>query len=168
MVVFDASTLILLLSPRTSEDDTARLDSLLAALKKSGEKVIIPTPALSELLAGAGRATGDYLAAIRTSSAYRVVDFDQKAAIECARIVEEAHRTGDKRGGSKASWAKVKFDQQIVAIALVAGAHTIYSDDDDVGRLGAKYGLKVLKVADLPLPPEAAQGRLDIDPLPAS
>jgi hypothetical protein len=38
---------------------------------------------------------------------------------------------GDKRVGSDATWAKVKFDRQIVAIAQVRRATAIYSDDAD-------------------------------------
>ena len=162
MVVFDASTLIALLRPRSSSDDAARLLAVIAELKKAGDKVAIPTPALSELLAGAGRASGEYLASIRASSVYRVVNFDQKAAIECARIVVDAQRTGDKRGGAKGTWAKIKFDQQIVAIALVVGAHTVYSEDDHVRSLAVKYRMNAVKIGDLPLPPEAAQQKLDL------
>jgi predicted nucleic acid-binding protein len=58
-----------------------------------------------------------------------VVPFDTRAAIELAVMTRNAIDQGDKRGGVDAPWNKVKFDRQIVAIAKVAGATTIYSDD---------------------------------------
>ncbi|MDA2934247.1 hypothetical protein MYX82_07875, partial [Acidobacteria bacterium AH-259-D05] len=56
----------------------------------------------------------------------------------------------------------VKFDRQIVAIAKVENAHTIYSDDDHLKSYGEKVGIKVVSVSDLPLPPPAT-GSLPFD-----
>ena len=41
-----------------------------------------------------------------------------------------------------------------MAIALVAGASRIISDDRDVQVIGARWGVQVLSVEDLPIPPE--------------
>jgi hypothetical protein len=46
----------------------------------------------------------------------------------------------------------VKFDRQIVAVAKVNGAHTIYSDDDDVRKFATKAAMKVIATWDLPVP----------------
>jgi hypothetical protein len=62
-----------------------------------------------------------------------------------------------KRGTSSATWTKIKFDRQIVAIAKVCRATVIYSDDEDVGKIAARARIKVIGLADLPLPPEDAQ-----------
>ena len=57
--------------------------------------------------------------------------------------------------------AKAKFDDQIVAIAAVEGASLIYSDDKDIAKLvGGR--LRVVSIAELPLPPEDAQGTLPL------
>ena len=69
----------------------------------------------------------------------------------------EAAASGNKRGGSNATWAKVKFDRQIIAIAKVNGATTIYSDDDDIEVLGKRAKIDVIGLAQLPLPPQKAQ-----------
>ncbi len=58
------------------------------------------------------------------------------------------------------TWAKLKFDCQIVAIAKVGGATTIYSDDDDVYKLGTAAGIPVVRTRDLELPPDADQAEL--------
>jgi hypothetical protein len=72
--------------------------------------------------------------------------------------------TGDKRGGSAAAWAKVKFDRQIVAIAKVARATAIYSDDADVRVLAATENIAVIGLAELPLAPEEAQIEMQLEP----
>jgi hypothetical protein len=46
----------------------------------------------------------------------------------------------------------MKFDRQIVAIALVSGASVLYSDDDGVVKFAAACGLAVKRVTDLPVP----------------
>jgi hypothetical protein len=94
-------------------------------------------------------------------SVFRIEPFDTKAAIEVAAMTRAALDSGKKRGQSSASWAKVKFDRQIVAIAKVAGATTIYSDDKDLVPLAKAAKIEVIGIADLPLPPEDAQYKLD-------
>ena len=81
--------------------------------------------------------------------------------MECALMLNAALTSGDKRANTK-TWAKAKFDWQIVAIAKVANAHTIYSDNGDLVRIGARHGLMVIKTDDLPLPVSARQGKLDL------
>lgn len=55
-VVFDASILIDLLNPRVKGDRRAKLDHLVAELQKKRTKILIPTPALTELMVHAGSA----------------------------------------------------------------------------------------------------------------
>jgi hypothetical protein len=87
MVVFDATTLLLLLSPEVSlpidpvtqrqvKYAKERLDFLLQELEKSRTKIIIPTPALSEVLVRAGSAGPTYLDRLGSSAAFRIVPFD--------------------------------------------------------------------------------------------
>ena len=52
-----------------------------------------------------------------------------------------------------------------MAIAKVEAADTIYSDDEDVRKLAIQTGLAVIKISELPLPPEMAQGRLGFEEL---
>ena len=103
-----------------------RIDHLVKELEQSRIKIIIPTPALSEILVRAGTAGLAYLDRLNTSAAFRIVSFDQRAAVEVAAMTRDAMATGNKRGGAQGTWAKVKFDRQIVAIAKVEGANIIY------------------------------------------
>lgn len=75
---------------------------------------------------------------------------------ECAYQTARAIAAGDKREGAPAEtpWTKVKFDRQIVAIAIVNGASEIISDDPHVKALGERWGIRVTSVDDLPIPEE--------------
>lgn len=174
MVVFDATILLALLQPdgQPPRDPTTnlpvdrfreRIDFLVATLDKDRRKIIIPTPALSEILVRAGTAGPDYLSQITSSSVFRPVPFDLRAAVEVAAMTREALDSGDKRGGSDEPWAKIKYDWQIVAIAKTEGATIIYSDDRGIYNIGVRNKLTVIKTAQLPLPPECPQGELGFE-----
>jgi hypothetical protein len=161
MVVFDATTLLILLSPtvpapvdpttqRPVEYARERIDYLVEELEKSRTKILIPTPALSEILVRAGSAGPSYLDRINSSAAFRIAPFDQRAAVEVAAMTRDAMAAGNKRGGAQGTWAKVKYDRQIIAIVKVEAADTIYSDDNDVRKLAVQAGLAVIRIADLP------------------
>jgi hypothetical protein len=98
---------------------------------------------------------------------FRIEAFDARAAVEVAAMTRKALDSGRKRGQSAATWAKVKYDRQIVAIAKVCGAATIYSDDGDVRTLAKTVKIDVIGLADLPLPPEKAQIEMDLEPAPS-
>lgn len=126
MVVFDASVLIDLFHPRTHPDRKAKLDHLVADLQRKKIKIVIPTPALSEFLARAGKARDAYHTRLSTSAAFRIAAFDSRAALECALLLDAALTGGDKRAQAR-TWAKAKFDWQIVAIAKVAKGSALVS-----------------------------------------
>lgn len=66
--------------------------------------------------------------------------------------LREARKAGDQREGLPITKSAMKFDRQIVAIALVSGASVLYSDDDGVAKFAAACGLAVKRVTDLPVP----------------
>ena len=166
MKAFDASFLSLLLNekakapidPQTSEPVEGahgRVKQLVRELEKSKNKIIIPTPALSEVLVLADeRGASEYVDTLSKSSVFRIETFDERCAIETAVQLRTAYGSPQgKRLGSDSPWAKIKFDWQIVVIAKVNGADTIYSTDGDIKRLSDRIYLKVINVMDLPLPP---------------
>lgn len=163
ITVIDASVLVYMLDAQAPApidrqtgqplaDCKARVDYLVETLAKRQDKLVIPTPALTEVLAKAGAAGPEWLRLMRQSRHIRLGDFDERAAVECAILAGQRFANG----GGPSPRAKAKFDEQIVAIANVAGAKIIYSDDADIARL-AREGVEVLGVRSLPLPPEAAQ-----------
>ena len=163
MVLFDATALSLLLHPGAKPPNDAkgnpverapeRIENLVRTLEEEKAKIIIPTPAPSELLVVAGPEGAKYLTENNGRSCFKVSDFDQRAAVEAAVQIRSALKQGDKRQGVNATWAKVKFDRQIVAIAKVEGVQKIYSDDADVQKYGKALRNEVKRVDSLPLPP---------------
>src|SRR5690349_18220119 len=125
MVGMDADYLSLLLhpNPRAPNDPSTekpvpktkeKVEFLIETLEKMREKIIVPTPALSEVLCIGIDKASDYLAEINSNHVFEVAPFDEAAGVEAAIATAQARAAGDKRGGSKATWAKVKFDRQIV------------------------------------------------------
>jgi len=174
-VAFDATFLIPLLFPEAAapidpatkkrvEFVQERLDYLVVTLEGTQTKIIIPTPALSELLVHQGDAGLVYLEKFTRTSPFKIESFDERAALEVALAIQRnIYQTGKKRGKSNATWAKVKFDNQIVAIAKVNGCTTIYSDDKDVGALAARARIRVTQVWELDLPPQNPQINLPLE-----
>ncbi len=168
MIVFDANFLIYFLDPKIKEGvgSNSRIDHLVATIEKSGERIIVPTPALSELLVRAGDAGPKYLEIIARSKYFRVAELGTRAAVEAAALTRGAIAQGDKRGATPgADWAKVKFDRQIVAIARAVGATTIFTNDDQLARHAEAIGIKAIKLEDLPEPPVAPQLEMWLDPV---
>jgi hypothetical protein len=101
----------------------------------------------------AGAAGPQYLDTIQKSRRFKVSPFGVRAAVEVAAAIEQAIKKGSKRGGIRATMAKVNFDRQIAAITKVEGCHTLYTDDRDLKTFAESLGLKVYRLADLDLPP---------------
>lgn len=171
MVLFDSTTLLLLLHPLTSapldrntgkpvSDSQKRIDHLVKLLDKQGSKIIIPTPALSEILVRAEKAGPDYLAKLTSSAVFKIVAFDIRAAVEVAAMTRADILAGDKKGGSEKTWTQIKYDRQIVAIAKVEQVTDIYTDDEGVAKFARKKGINVIGIGDLPLPPEDPQTKM--------
>lgn len=160
-VAFDATILIDLFNPRLKGDRRAKLDYLVHELQKKKTKILIPTPALTELMIRAGKVREEIHQKLSGASAFQITSFDSRAAMECALLLEEALDTDGKRQLTK---SKIKFDWQIVAIAASHDAIVIYSDDGDIARYGKRANLVVIKTDDLPLPASALQGNLELPP----
>lgn len=130
-VAFDASVLIDLFNPRLKGDRRAKLDHLVAELQKKRTKILIPTPALTELMVRAGKAREGIHQKLSSKSSFQITPFDSRAAMECALLLEEALDANSKHQITK---SKIKFDWQIIAIAVAHNATSIYSDDGDIAR----------------------------------
>ncbi|MGA3230308.1 MAG: hypothetical protein ABSD51_10205 [Candidatus Binatus sp.] len=170
MVTFDATILLLLLAPNVpAPTDPAtgkpveccreRIEFLIEDLENKKTTIIIPTPALSEVLVRAETAAPEYLNLLKQSSAFKIEAFDERAAVEVAHMTREALKL-KRHANTKEAWAKAKFDRQIVAIAKVNGSTVIYSDDHGVRALGQSHQMTVIGIAQLPLPPVIGQTQM--------
>jgi len=175
MVVIDATMLLLLLRPDTPavldgegrpiENAAARVEFLIHELENQGSRIIIPTPALSEVLVRAGAAASQQIVdAIAKRPVFRIEPFDTRAAIEVAAMTRSALGAKAKKGVSDSTWAKIKYDRQIVAVARVNQATTMYSDDRDVRTMAMQADMNVIGLGDLELPPDASQHELPLIP----
>jgi hypothetical protein len=176
MLAIDQSFLELIIHPkgrppkdpktgRPIERLADRIDELIDAWQEDGETVIIPTPALAQFLILAHHQASDYLGKISGSSYFKIESFDERAAVELAAIhigaIAASSKRKQKRGGSEATWAKVNFDRQIVAIAKVNNATTIYTDDGEMIKFAKRMGLESVSSWELPTPKEKQAALFD-------
>ena len=162
MVAFDNTILSLLIFPdadlrhgsdgQVVEYARERVAGLVKDLEESREQVVVPAPALAELLVTDGADMQQILTTLRGSSFIRIESFDERAAVELAMRLRAARRAGDQRQGLSITKSAMKFDRQIVAIALVNQASVLYSDDEGVAKFAAACGLAVKRVSDLSVP----------------
>jgi hypothetical protein len=175
LILLDATAFSLLVNPdaRPPNDPATgqpvtrakqRFQFLEAEAQRQGETIVIPTPALAEVLVGLGDAAPGVLDRIARSSRFKIAEFDTRAAVEVAAMTREAIRSGDKKDGSSSPWQKVKMDRQIIAIARVQGVQRIYSDDSGVATFAANVGIPVVQTWTMPLPPEDPQQNLFTEP----
>lgn len=175
IVVLDATVLVYFLddkakppkqkgAERVVERCRERVEYLIDSLQASKAKIIVPTPVLAEVLVGAGGSASEWLRILTTSKHFRLAPFDERAAIEFAATQASRSAAGVKSASS--TWAQAKFDAQIMAIAAVEGADTIYSDDSHIKRLsGTRFA--VIGIEDLPLPPKDPQVSFEFPTLAA-
>ena len=168
MVVFDTTFLLHLIDPNASPPLNPssgqpvthayqRIRRLVSSPNDGHDKIIIPTPALAELLIIAEKAGSKYLDNFTRAAVFQVESFDVRAAVELAIMTAKDIKDGDKRAGSTATMAKLKFDRQIVAIAKVNGGSTIYTNDEYLMKFARARDVETVALWDLPLPPEDAQ-----------
>ncbi len=172
MVVFDSSLFILAVDPSAPvplapggaaiSHAHERVLGLLRELDRSGTRVLIPTPVLAESFVRTPAAqAAQHLTSLRRLTAIELAEFDARAAFEVAAMGRIAKR-GKSVAPSAESWAKVKYDRQIVAIAKVRNAHTLYCADADLGAFAETHGITVRHLAELQLPDDLAQRDLGL------
>jgi hypothetical protein len=160
MIAFDTTFLTLMLVPgaRHSIDNAKeRVEFLISDIHGRGERIIIPTPALSEILVKSGAARSQIIQTLTKTPKFLVAPFDTRAALELSLMTDAAFSRKDKRDGATGTWVKVTLDRQIVAIAKTFEARAIYSEDHDVQAIARREGLDVVSVADIKIP-EPPQG----------
>lgn len=164
VAAFDTNILCLLLHPDAdvpSDPSTNRpvlrahdrMSHLVEQFRESGSRILLPTPVLAEFMTFADP---KYLTIIDNSANFEVAPFDQRAAIEAALAMKTAKAGPGKKLGRDATWQKIKVDWQIVAIAKVRGAETLYTTDSDLDTIAAEFKIKTAHVAQLDLPPSDA------------
>lgn len=165
-VVVDSTMLLLMVDPDARSTRVPhgreRIDHLLQRLSQERVRILIPAPALAEILVRQGPGAAEFLDILQKSRWLRVAPFDERAAIECAALLTEnfSRRRRTKSGGSR---HELKFDQQILAIARVAQASCIYTDDRRLRQQATLLQIDTNSLADLPLPPDSRQVKMELE-----
>lgn len=160
IVAIDTSVLLYMVDPNVPapiDPETAapvtrcyeRVMRFIEDLSRSKTTLLIPTPSLAELLVHADTAASQWVARLSQHARIEIQPFDTRAAVEHAAQMRGRRSRGSLGTGERRS--KVKFDEQIIAIAQLGGASLIYSDDGDIRKL-AKGLMEVRGIADLPEP----------------
>lgn len=144
MIAFDTTFLTLMLIPGAKhdiEDASERVEFLISDIHGSGEKILVPTPAFSEILIGSGNARNEIIQKLSKSAKFEIAPFDLRSALELSLMTDAEISKADRRDGVKDTKVKVKFDRQIVAIAKAFGARLIYSEDRALRATAIREGL---------------------------
>jgi predicted nucleic acid-binding protein len=162
VIIFDASYLVVFLNPnpppakdrdeKSVEKFKERVEYLAATLDTSNEPIGIPAPAMAEVLVRAGKGRAKYVSILSDRWRFQILPFDSRAAIEASELIAQIKSNSQPW----ATWAKIKFDIQIVSIAKAENATVIYADDKDIESYAKRLKIPVIRICDLPLPPAPA------------
>jgi hypothetical protein len=161
MIAFDTTFLTLMFVPGAKHsiaDARERVEFLISDIHGTGERIIIPTPALSEILVKSGSARNNIIQTLTKSPKFLIAPFDVRAALELSLMTDAAFTRRDKREGAAGTWVKVTLDRQIVAISKTFEARAIYSEDHDVQTIATREGLTVFSVGDIKIPEPPQSG----------
>ncbi len=89
---------------------------------------------------------------IRKKSVFEIAGFDDLETVAHVEICLKDGKIKAKQSGIE-TWAKMKYDRQIAAIAKTRRVGTIYSTDKDLYALSTKLDIPCVRLWDLPLPP---------------
>lgn len=109
--------------------------------------VVLPAPVLSEYLLGVSREKHNaHLGIIMSTRSIQIAPFDELAAIECALLPSNQEL---KNMDANSTMAKLKYDRQIIAIALSIGADEIWTHDKQVFAKAKALGIQARSLADI-------------------
>ncbi len=150
----DTNILLWGVKKQSSEGQEERIGQAIAFLKELHEKrvkTIVPSPVIAEVLT---RSTKDERRAFLKDIAgkFRIAPFDTLAAVKFSEIFSDRLNNEiikQYRKEYQTPRGKMKFDLQIIAIALVQNADVIYSNDPDMTRFGEGL-IRVEKMPNIP------------------
>ncbi len=154
-VVFDASFLAILFNPKSNASVTRapeRIDGLIESLSSKKDKIVIPTPALAEILVALAKSGPTYIEKLKQFTCFQVRAFDERAAVEFGAVMQARTKKKKQETRKSVSQNKVKFDHQIVAIAKVQSVKIVYSDDIQLRAFAKECGMDAHSLADIPIP----------------
>jgi len=153
LVVWDTNVLALYFGKRLTAEDELRVEGLLQDMRKRREPIGIPAPVFAEFMAGITSTEKANAVALFSSTAFRFLPYDKKAAIETAMLI------GRKVAGRPRQ--AVKVDRQIIAIAKANGARSILTNDTDMAADARHFGVTAQSIDKLEIPDQLKQHRIE-------
>ena len=173
MIIFDSTYLVVFLNPnppaardregKPIEQFKERVEYLASKLDVSNQVIGVPAPAMAEVLVRAGSGRAQMVSVLSDRWRFEILPFDSRAAIEASELIALVKSNKEKWD----TWAKVKFDIQIVAIAKAESASVIYADDKDIENLAKRLKIPVVRICDLPLAPAPDTKPIEAGPVGA-
>ena len=127
-----------------------RIDRLIRSIESNSQTIVIPTPALAEVLVVARGKIEDWISMLQQSRHFQIVDFEINAVKKLVDVTQKIHKDEAFESQSAFTKAQLKFDRQIIAIALAQNQDTIYSDDQGIKRMERYFDIKVIQTHMLP------------------
>lgn len=156
-VVFDSSFVVAAFDPvvvsaggaEPNEDWRPRLDQCLLRLDREKARIVVPTPVLAEVFVKRPERMGGFLRTRQRSSRFLIGEFGAAAAAVAADLMQR-HWPSPKARSIEWSRHRLKFDLQILAIARVANATCIYTNDKELAELARAERISAVRFRDLP------------------
>jgi predicted nucleic acid-binding protein len=139
-----------------------RAENVVVTLQKQRRKIIIPAPALAELLTVIGPTAHQYVNLLSRSRIFEIGVFDARGAAELALLNRDTFHHQDQKTGAE-PYQKRKVDRQIVAICKVYGVTELYTDDKDLAKRALLCGITPLRISDCAIPDSARQTSLQLE-----
>ena len=164
MIVVDAVFLVLMIDPESTQDNgrAGKVKHFVEGLSKTNTVVMIPSPAIAELVAGRAQKIEEVVETLRRLKGFIVQPFDEVIAIETGERIA-FHQASLKPHDRATHWrVTMKYDAMIAATAIVRGASELYTDDANLGKYLTGSSVTLRLIDDLPSPPEDPQQRFNI------
>ena len=151
--------------PETGEIVTnafKRAQALVERIESVRGIVVLPAPVVAEYLMGIDRGSyQQHLDIINGVKCIEIAPFDQLAAIECAMLVTNQEM---KMLDPDSTMAKLKYDRQILAISIAAGAKEIWTHDKQLIKRAGAVGILAKSLTGIDANPEQLNFHKEIQP----
>lgn len=124
-----------------------RAEALIEHIEAVRGTVVLPAPVVAEYLMGIDRSVYQtHLDILGGTKSIEVASFDQLAAVECAMLLSNQEM---KMLDPDSKMAKLKYDRQILAIALANGAKQLWTHDQQLFKRANAAGLTAKSLASI-------------------
>ena len=137
-----------------------RAQALIERIDSLKGVVILPAPVVAEYLLGIDRKSYQlHLDVMNSVKCIEVSPFDQVAAVECAMLVSNQEM---KQLDPESKMAKLKYDRQILAIAVASGAKEIWTHDKQLFKRSKAVGITAMSLGSIDAKPKQLDFHSDI------